>query len=259
MARSLTRNSFHRSQFVRILTDLAGGDSIRAGDAFAQKLSEWIHVTDAIALRSTHTPPSANTPVPASIHGSRQDEKVVEDFAQARLALEYALNSQASSTTKARPSRSNMPSPTKGESLELASVFEPYRRYYLTQQREMDLKVKPIRYKIREALSNASPALQQLAELDTAMETILSPREAMLLAKVPMLLETRFKQLRQAHQDTLADAQLEDSADLWMKPGGWLSRFRQEMQSLLLAELDLRLQPTLGLVEALQNEKTTNR
>jgi hypothetical protein len=259
MTRTLARNSFHSSKFVRILTDLAGGESTHSGDAFAEKLGEWMHITDAIALRSTHTRPSENTAVPASMHASCRDVKVVEDFEQERAALEHALNSQGSSTTKARPNRSSMPTPTKGESLELASVFEPYRRYYLAQQREMDLKVKLLRDKIREALINASPALQQLVALDAAMEKILSAQEAKLLAKVTMLLETRFKQLRQAHQDTLANEQQEDSVDLWMKPGGWLTRFRQEMQSLLLAELDLRLQPTLGLVEALQNDKAKNR
>ena len=232
---------------------------MRSGDAFAKKLGEWMHVTDAIVLRSTHTPLSENTAVPAFTLASRLDVKVVEDFEQARAALAHALNSQGSSTTKARPSRSSMPSPAKGEFLEQAGVFEPYRRYYLAQQREMDLKVKPLRYKIRASLFSASAPLQQLAALDAAMEKILSEREAILLAKAPMLLERRFKQLRQAHQDRLANAQRDDSADLWMKPGGWLSRFREEMQSLLLAELDLRLQPTLGLVEALQNDRTTNR
>ena len=34
-------------------------------------------------------------------------------------------------------------------------------------------------------------------------------------------------------------------------PPAWLPRFRQDMQRLLLAELDLRLQPAQGLVDAL--------
>ena len=39
-----------------------------------------------------------------------------------------------------------------------------------------------------------------------------------------------------------------------MKDGAWLARFCHELQTVLLAELDLRLQPTLGLLEAYQKE-----
>jgi hypothetical protein len=46
-----------------------------------------------------------------------------------------------------------------------------------------------------------------------------------------------------------------DQPALWLQAGGWLAHFCQELHTVLLAELDLRLQPTLGLVEALQNEK----
>ena len=40
-----------------------------------------------------------------------------------------------------------------------------------------------------------------------------------------------------------------------MKQGAWLSRFCNELQTVLLAELDVRLQPTVGLIEALHNGK----
>jgi len=41
-----------------------------------------------------------------------------------------------------------------------------------------------------------------------------------------------------------------------MNEGAWLARFCHELEAVLLAELDVRLQPTVGLIEALQNEKT---
>jgi hypothetical protein len=37
---------------------------------------------------------------------------------------------------------------------------------------------------------------------------------------------------------------------------GWIRRFHRDMQDLLLAELDLRLMPVLGLVEAVEEEVT---
>jgi Protein of unknown function (DUF3348) len=37
----------------------------------------------------------------------------------------------------------------------------------------------------------------------------------------------------------------------WIKPGGWLSAFCIEMRELLLAELEVRLQPVVGMINAL--------
>jgi hypothetical protein len=41
-------------------------------------------------------------------------------------------------------------------------------------------------------------------------------------------------------------------------PGIWLMPLQQAMRSALMAELDTRLQPTLGLLEAFQQEHTTS-
>ena len=43
--------------------------------------------------------------------------------------------------------------------------------------------------------------------------------------------------------------------DAWVAPGGWLHQFRQEMQTLLLAELETRLEPVQGLLDALNHEE----
>ena len=95
-----------------------------------------------------------------------------------------------------------------------------------------------------------------MASLDAALDAILAEREALLLGKVPSLLEMRFKHLRRAHQDALDAAQQEDNTALWLQAGGWMTRFCQEMQAVLLAEWDLRLQPAMGLL--MSNElKTT--
>jgi hypothetical protein len=95
-----------------------------------------------------------------------------------------------------------------------------------------------------------------LAALDSAFDAILGERESKLLALIPLLMEQRFGHLFQAHQQQLAHTQQADHPALWLKPGGWLARYLEELQTVLLAELDLRLQPTLGLIEALQDQKT---
>ena len=105
------------------------------------------------------------------------------------------------------------------------------------------------------ANSQSLPALRQLAALDAALDKALCERESKLLSTVPLLLRKRFEHLLKAHQQTLLDTGHADKPDTWMKQGAWLARFCHELQTVLLAELDVRLQPTVGLIEALHNEK----
>jgi hypothetical protein len=99
--------------------------------------------------------------------------------------------------------------------------------------------------------------LQQLATLDAAFENILSEREALLLGKVAKLHEKRFAQALKKHIQHLSNLQAEPTAEgaeapsaTAVSPLPWLLPLRQAMRSALLAELDTRLQPVLGLVEA---------
>jgi hypothetical protein len=110
----------------------------------------------------------------------------------------------------------------------------------MVHQRDMELIVKKFRVKARARLAEASPALKQLAALDAAFDGILIEREKKLLATLPSLMERRFQHLKTTHS----------------QPVGWLASFGQALQAVLLAELELRLQPTLGLIEAL-NDQTT--
>jgi len=93
--------------------------------------------------------------------------------------------------------------------------------------------------------------MSRLAEVDAVMERALSPRERSLLATVPGLLGGHFERLLKADRETRADAQaLEDASEI--APGAWLTVFRKDMRSVLLAELDLRFQPVEGLLAALR-------
>ena len=100
-------------------------------------------------------------------------------------------------------------------------------------------------------LAQKSPDMSRLAEVDAVMELTLSPREQTLLAAVPKLLGEHFERLQQAGQDSLAGTQLSGDTPMAM-PGEWLRVFRNDMQSVLLAELDVRFQPIEGLLAALR-------
>ncbi|MBN3837400.1 DUF3348 family protein, partial [Burkholderia sp. Ac-20344] len=85
---------------------------------------------------------------------------------------------------------------------------------------------------------------------------------------IPALLGTRFGRLRDAERQALADAAAAAAADpapaddgavaaegtavAAIVPGAWLDTFRDEMQSILLAELEVRFQTVDGLLAALR-------
>ena len=93
--------------------------------------------------------------------------------------------------------------------------------------------------------------------IDANFENILSEREAMLLGKVPKLLEKRFslalKQHLKPSTDPLAESS-EEAPSAQKSVAAWLMPLRQMVRTALLAELDTRLQPTLGLLEAFNPE-----
>ena len=144
-----------------------------------------------------------------------------------------------------------LPTPRLELPIDLAATYAPYRRFYDAHQHDMELSIQPLRTNVRAALAKTSPRLRKLATLDAAFERILRERESKLLTKVPQLLKKRFEQLFKEHQQKLLDTQQADNPAAWTQAGAWLARFCDDMQMLLLAELELRLQPTLGLIEAL--------
>ena len=81
-----------------------------------------------------------------------------------------------------------------------------------------------------------------------------------LLGKVAKLLEKRFAQALKQHikQQAEARAMVTTEADHTVStavpPGSWLMAFRQTLRTALLAELDTRLQPALGLLEAFESQ-----
>jgi hypothetical protein len=114
-----------------------------------------------------------------------------------------------------------------------------YRQRHLELQRQMEQMVGALRDHVRQAVSRVSPQLRQLAALDAAMEQVLAPREQATLPTAVTLLKRRFEQLR--------------SAD------GGTDAFAAEWRQALLAEMELRLEPVTGLVEARRNEMNTRQ
>jgi hypothetical protein len=254
MTRALTRTNFHSSRLIRVLTDLGVMDAVEPRIAFAEKLGQWMELNDAITLCAAHNSSLSTTSSGAKWVAS---DAIGGEYERIRASLVNSItNSGSPSVSRARI---ELPSPKTGVSIEVATAYEPYRRYYSAHQRDMDLSVRPLRAKVREVLAKSSPALRQLAALDAVFDGILGVRESKLLSMLPVLLEQRFEQLLKTHQQKLVETQQADNPAIWMNPGAWLARFCNELQTMLLAELDLRLQPTVGLIEAFNNQITKHK
>jgi hypothetical protein len=236
---------------MRTLVDLAVLEPGRSDTEIAAKLGSWTAFTDAITLSRIHNTrvrESKRTTQPADANA------LAQEVSRVRATLELSITSY--SAPGESKSRIALPTPLSDTSIEEASLYTPYRRYHQNHQRNLEQSVRGLRNNVRTTVAKASPKLRQLAMLDASYEDILQEREASLLGTIPTLFERHFHQLRKAHQLRMEENQQTDSPLLWVAPGAWLNRFLQNLHAALLDELDLRLQPTLGLLEAFTTENT---
>jgi hypothetical protein len=211
---------------VRLLARLAEVDTPASKHGVSERLGQWLGWADAIALSAAlngHPPPAqdaaAGRPLPAAAADA--------GLARLRKALTQAIEENT-----AAPPREALIAPETG--------FAPFRRAYAARQQSMELAIGTLRGQLREALGRTCPARARLAAVDAVMEQVVGAQERLLLWRVPSLLERHYERLR--------DAAGTDPHDTWMR------RFCRDMQAVLLAELDIRLQPVEGLLEALRDE-----
>jgi hypothetical protein len=218
--------------FIRLLARLADADIRPSPLVLSERLSQWIDWNRAVALSKALDGrlPDAIDDAP----GFDRDEE--SECARVRTALVNAI--------------ADMPA-VERNSIDAVVDYTVFRERYLDLQRTMQAETGRLRGRLRDRLTQRSAELARLAEVDAVMELTLSPREQTLLATVPVLLGKHFDRLHEAGQNPLTkppDA-IDDRA---AKPGVWLDRFRQDLQSVLLAELELRFHPVEGLLEALR-------
>ena len=242
MTRDLPRPHFHSSQLIRCLAELDLFAGAEPTSDLADGLGQWVHFTDAIALAGVHESGMASFPAQTEALRVATGTRLTAQYEQVSTAMVNAITKSCSPKGGNTPIRLPLPEPEP--------TYAPYRRFYEAHQRDMELSVEPLRVNLRAALATASPRLRKLAELDIATGKFLRVREAQFLARVPLLLQKRFLALHATHQQQSDASGTTDHPAAWMQPGGWLAAFCQNMQMLLLAEAELRLQPSAGLLEA---------
>ena len=228
------RTGISSSNFIRLLAELTAVDVAQSKQSFAERLGAWLDWTDAISLSAVLNGAEAGSanaqttaPWPASA--------AAETSARVRHQLTRSITTEPVFTSSR---------PLPGTAMDGDDDFMPYRRSYAAHQRTMATRIGALRSDVRAALAKSSPGLSRLAALDTVMDEVLGARERSLLSTVPGLLEKRFDRLRQAQQQEQQQHR------------AWLTSFAQDVQSVLLAELDLRWQPIDGLLAALRQEGT---
>ena len=217
----ILRSNFSSTRLVHLLGDIAGAGALAEPPAVdvAERLGQWLGAFDAMTLHAVHESFKASVaPRTPSAPGALQGLQAQLREVQAELVQAFDAPAE--------------PSPG----------WNPQRQRYLELQRLMESRIAPLRSQVRQALARASQPLRQLAALDAVWEQMLAAREQRLLQGVPAFLEQRFATLRAAAHAA------PDGSEAWQE------QFGAQMQEVLRAELELRLQPVIGQREALERE-----
>lgn len=283
--RTSLRTSLSGPALVRLLARLGETEVQASPQPLADRLSQWLGWTDAIALSTV-----LSAPAPAVAGGAPANG---DDEAQRCLSLRSTLSKAIALDGVLAPAKtrrggayghahaSQQPAPL-AQAPEADADYAVFRQCYLALQQKMETDIGDLRGRLRSRLAAVSPAMAKLATLDAAMERSLAARERSLLGAVPGLLGAHFERLRKAAREAAAreaqtaadDATGAESTERTQRAEGvatsgatataqgspigtaaplaWLDAFRKDVQSVLLAELDVRFQPVEGLLAALR-------
>jgi Protein of unknown function (DUF3348) len=200
----------------------------------AQRLGQWLNVKEAIALHAVSgaveaTGVAAARRKPSTVPRHALHDNLLDQLRRAQSVLAQSIR---------RRDPTHRPDPEDPD-----TEFAFYHQRLNEQQRRMELAVDALRSHVRQTLAQSSPDHARLAALDAHMQALFGGRERRILAQLPALLKARFAALRQAAI----------TSDLPHDPR-WLQVFADEFEQVLLAELDLRLQPVMGLIESLEHD-----
>ncbi|MEI2432963.1 DUF3348 family protein [Lysobacter yananisis] len=224
--------------FIRLLARLADADAAPDAQPLSDRLSQWIEWTQTLALSAALD----GAPAVAGFGAAGTVQAEAQECARVRRMLAAAIDGDRAFA----PPRAGaaIAGARSAAAVEDAGDYPFFRQRYLVLQQTLEAGAGRLRERLRERLTVASPELARLAALDAVMERALGRRERSLLGAAPALLGRRFERLRERAQDA-ADGGEPDRET-------WLPRFRADMREALHAELDLRLQPAQGLLDALR-------
>ncbi|MGH1373762.1 MAG: DUF3348 family protein [Cellvibrionaceae bacterium] len=258
MSKPTGHNSPKSSRLLRQLGDFGVLKNQPAENQFGARLGRLIDLSDSISLADTLRQLSKAASSGQVPPAQKQGEKLKAEFLELRSAMVAFIVGSFSRRGAANDDDSSLTSfilPDCTDEIFADDGFKPYQRFYALHQSEMEHQITGFLAAAKTQISAASPKLERVVILDSALFDTLQGYCRKQLAQVSSLLNRRFEALRAAAIEEAGDELTAESLEQWLAPAGWLSRFYREMQNLLLAELDLRLQPLLGLIEACEYEE----
>jgi hypothetical protein len=225
--------------FIRLLARFGDAAVPPTPPVLTERLAQWFDWNRALALSHALDGSLPATAAGAADSGGDSDDAQGAECARVRHALLQVIEADIDLA------------PPSHESAD--ADYLPYRQHCMAAQRAMQAATGLLRGRLRDLLARQSPAKARLAEVDAVMEATLSPRELMLLARVPGLLGLHYRRLRDAGASRHAGADAPDDIPATLAAGPWLARFRQDMRMALLAELEVRFHPIDGLLAALRS------
>lgn len=205
--------------FAQLLRDW-GLQAMPPPSALSEKLAGWLDWRDAVALSQ-----ALNAAAERSAGESPVAPMAALDWAGAALQrLRAELRAGFASTALV------------GDPTVTGADVAAFRLHQVQQQRAMAARIATLRERLRVQLAESSSELARLAALDAVFDQALASRERQLLAALPAQLPQLAERLQ---------AQM---------PEDWASRLWEQLQRALQLELELRLQPVLGLIAALQHQ-----
>lgn len=258
--------SLEGSRLVRFLNDLTVSDAVLFDKGFAERISQLIGLQQSLALSGLQGQLAGHTfeslPVEA--------DTLKQEFLQVNQTLVESI------VESFRPGAGSVRVQFPGTRLESTvgqlSQFGLYSQFYTARQRELERKCLHLLSFVRDGVAGLSPRLAQLVMVETALGDAITGYDRQCLAKIPKLLEGRFDELRlatelpltkfptteaqttQAPESDQAESADQDSQLTQGPTPAWVQQFAVDMRGLLLAELELRLLPVLGLLEAIAEE-----
>ena len=210
-------------------------DGRASAGRFSERLGQLIDFSDSIAISEAH----GTGPARAFQAGTASTEDITGEFQRVRDSIVRSVT--RSCTPGGGPSRVKLP---LRSDLDLeAPAADPYLKFYSAQQREIAHRVHNLTARIRQDVAGLSPAMARLVAVDTALGNTLAAQTRQYFAEIPALLARHFEQVRR------------DNPGL---PEAVLEQFCAQLRELLLAELETRLLPALGLIEAI-NENSDRK
>ncbi len=252
------RPQLNRSSLVRLLQSWAQAGNPVPDDTI-QALSGWLGAFEAITLNGV-----LDSIVSSAVHTERKhapvDEAVLRSLVEATHAqltgLMEPIQEQGPASRVVHRGRQTEPVRPLDPQALTEWAFHAHR--HQSVQRQFDARLQHLRSQVRAQLAKGSTVLRQLATLDAVMAQMFEAQEKRLWATLLAQLERRFNYWS-AQRSQPVTASEPDDVQRWSAPGGWLHSFEQDFRALLQAELQTRLQPVLGLVEAVQDSTRKTR